>query len=100
MTPVEPEGYEHVYHQYTVRVPDGRRDALREHLKNRSVGSEIYYPVPIHKQKLYVNELGYNVTLPETESAAAEVFSLPVHPSLSQQDLETIVEAVNSFMGA
>jgi dTDP-4-amino-4,6-dideoxygalactose transaminase len=56
--------------------------------------------VPIHKQKLYVNELGYNQTLPETEQAAAEVLSLPVHPSLSQQDLETIVGAVNTFMGA
>jgi perosamine synthetase len=100
VTPCEPEGYGHVYHQYTVRVPDGKRDALRDYLKEHGVGSEVYYPVPIHKQKLYVNELGYHLTLPVTEQAAAEVLSLPVHPSLSQQDLETIVGAVNTFMGA
>lgn len=98
--PCEPEGCEHVYHQYTVRVPDGKRDALREYLKEHGVGSEVYYPVPIHQQKLYTQELGYDIHLPETEKAAAEVLSLPVHPSLSQADLETIVAAVNSFMGA
>jgi perosamine synthetase len=97
--PCEPDGYQHVYHQYTVRVPDGKRDALRDYLKEHGVGSEVYYPVPIHKQKLYVNDLGYNLQLPKTEQAAAEVLSLPVHPSLSAQDLETIVSAVNNFMG-
>ncbi|MBE0698453.1 MAG: DegT/DnrJ/EryC1/StrS family aminotransferase, partial [Anaerolineaceae bacterium] len=97
--PCEPEGCHHVYHQYTVRVPDGKRDALREYLKEHGVGSEIYYPVPIHQQKLYVQELGYNEHLSVTEQAAAQVLSLPVHPSLSQQDLETIVVCVNTFMG-
>jgi perosamine synthetase len=100
VTPCEPEGCQHVYHQYTVRVPDGKRDALRDYLKEHGVGSEVYYPVPIHQQKLYTQELGYDMHLPKTEQAAAEVLSLPVHPSLSQQDLETIVASVNSFMGA
>lgn len=100
MTPYTPEGYVHVYHQYTVRVPNGQRDALRDYLKENGVGSEIYYPVPIHKQRFYVEELGYDLTLPETEKAAQEVLSLPVHPSLSQQDLETVVGAVNQFVGA
>jgi len=99
-TPFVPEGYGHVYHQYTVRVPDGKRDALRDYLKEQGIGSEVYYPVPIHKQKLYTQELGYNQTLPETEKAALEVLSLPVHPSLSQADLETVVKAINTFMGA
>ena len=99
-TPFVPEGYGHVYHQYTVRVPDGKRDTLRDYLKEQGVGSEVYYPVPIHKQKLYTQELGYNQTLPETEKAALEVLSLPVHPSLSQADLETVVKAINTFMGA
>jgi len=100
ITPYIPEGYGHVYHQYTVRVPDGKRDALREYLKRMEIGSEVYYPVPIYRQKFYVNELGYHMELPETEKAAAEVLSLPVHPALTQSDLEAVVSAVNTFMGA
>lgn len=99
VTPFVPEGQTHVFHQYTIRVPDGKRDALRNHLQERGVGSEVYYPVPIHKQNFYVNELGYNQSLPETEKAATEVLSLPVHAGLTPADLETIVAAVNEFMG-
>lgn len=99
VTPCEPEGCTHVYHQYTVRVAGGKRDALRDYLKEHGVGSEIYYPVPIHKQKFYTEKLGYNQVLPETEKAALEVLSLPVHPGLSQEDLETIVKTVNEFRG-
>jgi perosamine synthetase len=99
VTPYVPDGQTHVFHQYTVRVPDGKRDALRTHLQEKGVGSEVYYPVPIHKQTFYVNELGYNDSLPETEKAAAEVLSLPVHAGLGASDLETIVSAVNEFMG-
>ncbi|KAA3646362.1 MAG: DegT/DnrJ/EryC1/StrS family aminotransferase [Chloroflexi bacterium] len=97
VAPTEPEGYGHVYHQFTVRVPDGKRDALIEHLQAKKVGVGVYYPVPIHQQSYYVNELGYNVRLPEAERAAAEVLSLPVHPALSMADLETIVSTVNEF---
>lgn len=97
-TPEVPPGYHHVFHQYTVRVPDGRRDALAAHLKQNGVGTGIYYPVPIHQQTYYVNELGYDVTLPVAETACEEVLSLPVHPALSQEDLETIVTAANEFM--
>jgi dTDP-4-amino-4,6-dideoxygalactose transaminase len=93
-----PEGQTHVFHQYTVRVPNGKRDALRTYLNENGVGSEVYYPVPIHKQTFYVNDLGYNQTLPETEHATGEVLSLPVHPALTPSDLETIVGAVNEFM--
>lgn len=96
--PFMPEGLEHVFHQYTIRVPDGRRDALLEHLQQRGIGTGVYYPVPVHKQTFYVHELGYNVCLPEAEKAANEVLSLPVHPALSQTDLEAIVAAVNEFM--
>jgi dTDP-4-amino-4,6-dideoxygalactose transaminase len=89
---------EHVYHQYTVRVPSGKRDALIEHLKQQEIGSGVYYPVPVHKQSYYTKELKYDQSLPESERAAAEVLSLPVHPSLSPADLESIVSAVNEFM--
>jgi len=97
IVPIEPAGYQHVYHQYTVRVPDGKRDALRAYLQENGVGSEVYYPVPVHKQSFYMEELGYQVTLPETERAALEVLSLPVHPALSLADLETIVATLNKF---
>jgi dTDP-4-amino-4,6-dideoxygalactose transaminase len=95
--PFVPEGYGHVYHQYTIRISGGRRDALVEHLAARGIGSMVYYPVPIHQQTFYVNQLGYELSLPETELAASEVLSLPVHPGLSGADLETIVNAVNEF---
>lgn len=98
VTPFVPEGQTHVYHQYTIRVPGGKRDALRAHLQERGVGSEVYYPVPIHQQTFYVNELNYQDVLPETEKAALDVLSLPVHAGLSSSDLETIVAAVNEFM--
>lgn len=98
VTPYEPEDCKHVYHQYTVRVPGGKRDALRAYLLEHGVGSEVYYPVPIHKQSFYMSEFGYNQSLPETEQAALEVLSLPVHPGLSPEDLETVVKHVNDFM--
>jgi dTDP-4-amino-4,6-dideoxygalactose transaminase len=98
ITPFEPEGCEHVYHQYTIRVPNGRRDALRTYLQDHGIGSEVYYPVPVHQQAFYVNELGYKVSLPETEQAAQEVLSLPVHPALTHTDLDTIVSTVNMLM--
>ncbi len=100
VVPFTPEGCEHVFHQYTLRVTGGRRDALRTHLQNNGVGSEVYYPVPVHQQSFYMTDLGYNVVLPEAEHAALEVLSLPVHPALSQADLETIVAAVDSFTGS
>lgn len=98
ITPAVPEGCEHVYNQYTIRVPDGKRDALREYLHEHNVGSEIYYPVPIHKQSFYVSDLGYRGTYAEAERAANEVLSLPVHPALSMDDLEQVASLVSNFM--
>ena len=95
--PVAIDGYEHVYHQYTIRVPNGKRDALIEHLKQHEIGCGVYYPVPVHKQSYYTKELKYDQSLPEAERAAAEVLSLPVHPALSPADLESIASAVNEF---
>jgi perosamine synthetase len=97
VAPYIPEGQTHVFHQYTVRVSAEKRDGLRAHLQERGVSSEVYYPVPIHKQSFYVADLGYMDSLPLTENAALEVLSLPVHVGLSASDLETIVAAVNEF---
>jgi dTDP-4-amino-4,6-dideoxygalactose transaminase len=98
VVPHIPDGQTHVFHQYTVRVPNGKRDSLRAYLQEHEVSSEVYYPVPIHQQSFYVSELGYKDSLPETERAALEVLSLPVHVGLSASDLETIIGAVNEFM--
>ena len=97
ITPYVPDGCQHVFHQYTVRVPNGRRDALLEHLNACEIMTSIYYPVPVHKQTFYMQELGYSLSLPVAEMVAQEVLSLPVHPGLSRADLERIVSAVNSF---
>lgn len=96
VTPYVPPDRTHVFHQYTIRVPGGKRDVLRAFLQERGIGSEVYYPVPIHQQRLY-RDLGYNGHFPEAERAAREVLSLPVHPALSPSDLEAIAAAVNEF---
>lgn len=83
----------HVYHQYTIRVPDRRDDMLRILREKYRVGAGVYYPVPSHRLPSFKQTQG----LPVTETAAQEVLSLPVHPSLSEQDLDRIVTAVNSI---
>ncbi len=96
--PIVPSDRTHVFHQYTIRVPDGKRDALRAYLQEQGIETEVYYPVPVHRQQLYTEKLGYTVSMPEAERAAREVLSLPVHPGLKPADLEKIVAAVNGFM--
>jgi perosamine synthetase len=98
--PCIPNGYTHVFHQYTIRIGNGHRDALLEHLHEKGIGTGVFYPVPVHLQSFYRNELGYSMTLPQSEKAAAEVLSLPVHPALSESDLNEIVQAVNEFTGS
>ncbi len=95
VTPVVRPGVRHVFHQYTVRVPDSRDEAV-EKLREAGIGVGIYYPIPIHRQPLY-RQLGYDDRLPVAERAAGEVLSLPVHPSLSRADLDRIVEAVEAL---
>ena len=95
MPPVA-DGAVHVYHQYTIRVPEDR-DGLAKALKEEyQVGSGMFYPVPNHRLKPFQSP----VELPETERAAQECLSLPVHPSLTQEDLERIVTAVNTLAKA
>jgi perosamine synthetase len=95
--PCVPDGYEHVYHQYTIRVKDGMRDALRDYLRESGIGSEVYYPVPIHQQSFYTQKLGYDLHLPVAELAAAEVLSIPIHPGLTAEELGSVVSVINNF---
>ena len=90
------EGAVHVYHQYTIRVPQDR-DGFAAALKSEyNIGSGMFYPVPNHRLKPFQAD----VELPETEKAALECLSLPVHPSVDQAGLERIVEAVNTLAKA
>lgn len=93
--PVAP-GAVHVYHQYTIRVVGHDRDAFVEALAAAGVGSGVYYPTPCHR----LPSFGLDLDLPETERAAREVISLPVHPSLTHDQLETIAAAVNAVARA
>lgn len=96
MPPAEPEGLEHVYHQYTIRVE--RRDALQRHLAERKIGSTVYYPHPLHLQPLYAS-LGHKAgDFPHAERAAQEVLSLPMYPELRKEQITRVVEAVAEFL--
>jgi dTDP-4-amino-4,6-dideoxygalactose transaminase len=85
----------HVFHQYVVRVP--KRDALRDYLTERQIGSEIYYPLPLHLQES-LRGLGYKRgDFPISEKAAEEVLALPMYPELREDEQEIVVEAIRSF---
>ena len=93
VTPHVRGGVTHVYHQYTIRVP--RREAFADALRERGVGSAIYYPIPVHRQKPFV-ALGYgDGSFPVTDRLTDEVLSIPVHPSLTDDEVATVVAVVN-----
>jgi len=94
--PRETKGAKHVWHQYVIRAT--RRDALREFLTARKIGSEIYYPIPLHRQEA-LKGLGYaEGDFPEAERAAREVLALPIFPELREDEQETVVKAVAEFL--
>jgi dTDP-4-amino-4,6-dideoxygalactose transaminase len=94
--PQQVPGARHVWHQYVIR--SARRDALREFLTSRQIGSEIYYPVPLHLQTA-LKSLGYREgDFPESERAAREVLALPIFPELREDEQETVVNAIADFL--
>jgi dTDP-4-amino-4,6-dideoxygalactose transaminase len=97
VAPTATKGCRHVWNQYTVRVKNGRRDALQKHLADKKIGSAIYYPVPLHLQKCFAS-LGYEPgSLRKTEQACREVLSLPVYPELSAAEQTAVINAVAEF---
>lgn len=108
-TPVVRDGYHHVFHQYTVVVPEGAdRDAMIEQLNAHGIGARVYYPLPIHCQPIFYQNRQMGSTcacehglacphLPVSYNLSKQVFSLPVHPALTQEDRERIVYEVNAL---
>ena len=95
--PHEPDGYFHVYNQYTIRVGQGRRDALRKHLVDHQIGNKVYYPLPLHLQPCF-SYLGYRPgQLPHAEQAAQEVLSLPMFPEMTLAEQEETTRALGNF---
>jgi len=96
-TPHVDPANEPIYHQFTLRVE--RRDALQAYLKDRGIGTAIYYPLPLHLQPCFAY-LGYKTgAFPESERAAAEVLSLPIYPELTRAQLDEVVGAIRAFYG-
>ena len=96
VTPFEASLAKHVYHQYVILAR--KRNELMRHLSKKGVGTAIHYPKPIYKQPLYRN-LGYDLKLKNVESITKRALSLPVHPSLSKDDVKYVGEAVKEFYG-
>jgi dTDP-4-amino-4,6-dideoxygalactose transaminase len=94
---IEPYNFS-IYNQYVIRV--GRRDELIAHLTGKGIGTEIYYPLPLHLQKCY-EHLGYRRgDFPEAEKAAAESLAIPIYPELSEAQQQYVVKQIASFPGA
>jgi dTDP-4-amino-4,6-dideoxygalactose transaminase len=94
-SPVASARLSHVYNQFTIRVKD--RDALREHLQDRGIPTEIYYPKPLHLQKAFAY-LGHKKgDFPASESACLEVMSLPIYPELTEEQQRSVVAAITDF---
>jgi hypothetical protein len=96
VTPFVEEYNFHIYHQYTIRVKE--RDRLKEYLRQKGVGTAIYYPLPLHLQECY-KYLGYKRgDLPASEKASNEVLSLPIYPELTEYQQKEIAQYINEFL--
>ena len=90
----------HTFHQYTVRVPNGRRAALKTFLAERGIATGIFYPVALHLSPIYQQRFGGKPgDHPESERACAEVLSLPIYPELSAEQRVYVAESISAFFG-
>lgn len=89
----------HVWNQYVIRVPQNRRDALREHLAQRTIGTEIYYPLALHEQQCFQSLEYMPGSMPETERAARDTLALPIFPELTADEQECVVRCIAEFFG-
>jgi dTDP-4-amino-4,6-dideoxygalactose transaminase len=96
--PVERPGYFHVYNQYVIRVPASIRDPLREYLTLRQIGTEIYYPIPLHLQPCFVPLAHKRGDFPQSEAAADETIALPMYPELTEEQQQFVVGSISQFL--
>ena len=94
LLPSEMSGRTHTWNQFTLRVTNGKRDALMEHLAANQIGSAIYYPVPLHRQECFSNLAGVEARLPICEKMADEVLSIPIYPELSTEQIEHVINTI------
>src|SRR5438477_3771173 len=97
-TPVISDGCEHVFHQYTIRVP--RRSELQKFLSDRKIGNAVYYPVPLHLQPIYAKSGHGPGSFPEAERAAQEVLCLPIFPELTSEQIQRVAGAITEFFAS
>lgn len=97
ITPCVPRGYEHVFHQYTIRAE--RRDQLQKFLTERKIGNAVYYPIPLHLQRIYSQQGHQPGAFPHAEKAAAEALSLPMFPELRGEQVERVAATIREFYG-
>ncbi len=94
--PARQQGYRHIFNQYVIRVP--KRDALRAYLSECGIGTEVYYPVPLHMQECFAY-LGHQASdFPESARAAQETLALPIFPELSEEQLQHVVDSIRAFL--
>jgi dTDP-4-amino-4,6-dideoxygalactose transaminase len=90
----------HVFHQYTLKITNGKRDALVKHLTDKNIPCAVYYPIPLHNQKAYEDPRYSDADFPVTNQLVKEVISLPMHTELTDDQIEhiskTIIEFVNN----
>jgi UDP-2-acetamido-2-deoxy-ribo-hexuluronate aminotransferase len=99
-TPTRRPESTHVYHQYTLRVAGGRRDALAEHLKADGIPTMIYYPLPLHRQLAYQSKRYSDQSFPVADQLCAEVLSLPMHTELTEQTQKLIIQSIQTFFAS
>ena len=95
--PSEVQESESVWNQFTIRVLGGQRDQVQEHLKERGIGTAVYYPIPLHLQQIYANLNYATGDLPNSEQLSREVLSLPMFPELTPSDQAIVIDALNAI---
>lgn len=92
--PTVSEGCEHVFHQFTIRAPN--RDVIAHTLAEKGIASAVYYPVPLHRQEVFIKLFNYSIKLPQSEMCAGEVLSLPMFPELTGDEIQLIADVINA----
>ena len=96
-TPIIESYSNHVFHQYTIKVKDNRRDHLKEYLKQYNIPSIVYYPIPLYKQEAFDQFVKEDFELESTEILCREVLSLPIHTELKRSTQEYIISKIKRF---